>query len=622
MSELNDRSVLFGQWRQRLIRDGHLYAVACAILLIVAAGLRFYELSENSLWLDEAATANCARGSSLYKVLRCTRGHSSPILYPWVLHAVQKVESSPFSVRLVPAVASTATVFALLFLLPRVGVHRMAAFLAALMAALSSAAIDHAQDVREYSVDALIVALLIAGVLAYLRNGARALLCTALFFAPLVQYGLVLFSTAALGTLLINSRGGWIKRCKALAWPGASFAVGCAITYAVTLQYQWRSGSFGPFYLSRYYYDGAHSDVGSMLAFALSRTRWLLNYHLPDPIAMPLLAAFAAALVLGFLRGFRQGAIPLLFALSLFSAMVASVLRWYPLGDIRHCIYLGPIVFLTFGYALHSVADLLPVRVRWIPFGTAVSVIALAGADAIKTDNPYRETYNAKGIVAALEERVQKGDVIYVYSLGAPSINFYLREKPDNYYSGKCGTPVEACAEEVYRVSPHANRVWYVALHDRALDWERLEEFDDGIRVEHVIAEPRANLHLIQNLDRAAEFIVHKRAGQLIIDSKFEVYLNEHALTYVKEPCIPADTQGEFSLKIFPIGLDQGKSLVFPFDRYGALSEGKCVATVPLPNYDIARLSTSQRLRVGQLVWQDGARLASFRWKAAAAHPE
>ena len=223
MSELNNRSVLLGQWRQRLIRDGHLYCVACAILLIVAAGLRFYELSENSLWFDEAATANCARKPSLYQVFRCTRGHSSPILYPWILHAVQKVERSPFSARLVPAVASTSTVFALLFLLPRVGVPRMAAFLAALMAALSSAAIDHAQDVREYSVDALIVALLLVGVLAYLRNGERALLCTSLFFAPLVQYGLVLFSTAALGTLLINSRGGWTKRCTTLAWPGAFF---------------------------------------------------------------------------------------------------------------------------------------------------------------------------------------------------------------------------------------------------------------------------------------------------------------------------------------------------------------------------------------------------------------
>ena len=39
--------------------NNKLYYLVCIALLIVAAGSRFHELSENSLWLDEAATANC-----------------------------------------------------------------------------------------------------------------------------------------------------------------------------------------------------------------------------------------------------------------------------------------------------------------------------------------------------------------------------------------------------------------------------------------------------------------------------------------------------------------------------------------------------------------------------------
>ena len=601
--------------------DNKLYYLTCIALLIVATGSRFHELSENSLWYDEAATANCSRDNSFWRVIRCNRGHSSPVLYPLVLWGVQKVESSPFSVRLVPAAASTGTVFVLLFLLPHVGVRRSAAFLAALMATLSSAAIDHAQDVREYSIDALIVALLIVGVLAYLRDRKQVLLCTALFLSPLVQYGLVLFCVAVLGTLVFNRTkdGTWLARCKALVCPVAFFAAGCVITYAVTLQYQWRAG-FAASYLSQYYYA---PEQGSMLAFALSRTEWLLAYHLPDGIVMPLIAAFAAALAVGFWKGFRHGAIPLLFALSLVIAIFAALLRYYPLGDIRHCIYLGPIIFLAFGHALHSVADLLPAWGRRGCLALAVSIIALTAVDAIKTDKPYRETYDVKGIIAALENRVREGDKVYISGLSGVPMRFYFSQQPANYHYGGCGSTstLESCTTDVFRVSrsSHTDRVWFVRLHDSPLDWEKLEEFNDGIRVEHVIAWPRANLHLIQNLSQVADLIVDKREGQLIIDSNFKVYLNERALTYVRQPCKPADTQGQFLLAITPADInrlpDEYKQLGFEdrgfsFDRYGVLSDGKCVATVPLPDYAIAGIFTRQRLTYARRLWGGYASLA------------
>ena len=179
-------------------RKACLYYAACVVLLVVAAGLHFHDLSEKSLRHDEAATANISRGA-LSEVISDTRCcSSSPILYPLVLYAVQKVESTPFSIRIVPAMASVLTVTVMLFLLPGLGVARGAAFLAALLATLSVEAIQHAQDTREYSVDALLAVLMIAGLLAYLRNGRKMLLCVTLFVAPLVQYGLVLFAVPSL----------------------------------------------------------------------------------------------------------------------------------------------------------------------------------------------------------------------------------------------------------------------------------------------------------------------------------------------------------------------------------------------------------------------------------------
>ena len=129
--------------------------------------------------------------------------NSSPILYPLALWAVQKVDVSAFSIRVLPAAASVLTVAALLFLLPRAGVSRWATFLAALLATLSVAAIEHAQDAREYSIDALLAALMIAGLLWHLRHGRKALLCVSLFLAPLLQYGLVLFGVAVIGVAAV-----------------------------------------------------------------------------------------------------------------------------------------------------------------------------------------------------------------------------------------------------------------------------------------------------------------------------------------------------------------------------------------------------------------------------------
>ena len=181
------------------------YMAAALALLAATAGLRFYNLADDGLRYDEAVAALNSRGS-LSDVLHKTRFvNSSPIAYPLALWAVQKVETgSVWSVRALPAAASVGTVAVLLFALPRAGIGRRTAFLAALAAALSSVAIEHAQDTREYSVDALLAALIVFGLLRYLRDGKIAVLCAALFAAPLVQYGLILFGCAALATVSIS----------------------------------------------------------------------------------------------------------------------------------------------------------------------------------------------------------------------------------------------------------------------------------------------------------------------------------------------------------------------------------------------------------------------------------
>ncbi len=503
---------------------------AFVCLLVVAAGLRFYDLPGNSVSHDEAAAANISRGALLEVVSGTRCCNSSPILYPLALWAAQKVESSPFSIRVLPAAASVLTVAVTLFLLPRLGVARGAAFLAALLATLSVEAIRHAQDAREYSIDALLAVLMTAGLLWYLRDGRRGLLCVALFLAPLLQYGLVLFGVAVMGAAVIlpaptlsasegNSIRNWVERRIALVLPAACFMAGCAMSYAATLRYQWSKSDFTPNgYLSPYFYQGKF-DARSIFEFSTDGIWSLLTYHLPEAVATAALAASALLLVAVLFRKIRGDwhgrAIAVLFSFCIAVSVGAAVLGIYPIGGIRQVFYLGPVVFLAVGLAFHWtvgwLASLMRLGVWTMPALLVIACgTALAGADDMRRDSPYKTRENIESVLAALKEQARDEDMVYAVWGAVPAIRFYLgeEERPHNYYYGTywCTDPV-VCLRQMADIAvslPNVpNRIFLV--HDDALIMEELEPLGDRLRVERVIADGEFSLYVIANVKESGE---------------------------------------------------------------------------------------------------------------------
>ena len=97
------------------------YWAACILLTLFAAMLRFNNLGENGLAYDELELAVHSRGTIESIIEETRRHHNAPILYPLILAGVQEIETSPFSLRFVPAIAGTLTVAALCLLLPFAG---------------------------------------------------------------------------------------------------------------------------------------------------------------------------------------------------------------------------------------------------------------------------------------------------------------------------------------------------------------------------------------------------------------------------------------------------------------------------------------------------------------------
>lgn len=89
-----------------------------------------------------------------------------------------------------------------------------------------------------------------------------------------------------------------------------------------------------------------------------------------------------------------------------------------------------------------------------------------------------------------------------------------------------------------------------------------------------------------------------------VIHAFFDVYLDQNHLIYVKYPCDPVDSVAYFFLHITPRDLDDlpihrqwwnfdNRDFDF-YESSGVRFDDKCIVTIPLPYYDIRRISTGQ----------------------------
>ncbi len=110
-----------------------------------------------------------------------------------------------------------------------------------------------------------------------------------------------------------------------------------------------------------------------------------------------------------------------------------------------------------------------------------------------------------------------------------------------------------------------------------------------------------------------AELAAARQARPPIIQASFAVYHNAGRLIYAKEPCTPSDTAAPFFLHIvptaaadLPVGREQRDfdDRGFNFYQTGALVNGRqCIASVALPDYDIANIHTGQVIHGAGGIW-------------------
>ena len=92
----------------------------------------------------------------------------------------------------------------------------------------------------------------------------------------------------------------------------------------------------------------------------------------------------------------------------------------------------------------------------------------------------------------------------------------------------------------------------------------------------------------------------------------FDVYIHDGALYYVKDNCVPGDTEARVFLGLYPadradlpayrrqFGFDNRN---FDFAWRGGFFDGKCITQEPLPDYPIKRIRTGQSIAGSGAIW-------------------
>lgn len=453
--------------------EHHVYILCSFIIVILAVILRFHGLSERSLWSDEAIAAINSQGTVSETVTNTQDRNSSPIFYPLILNAAQRINDSAFAVRLPAALAGTLAVVVLL-LLPRVGVDRRVALISGLILAVSSTQIRYSQEVREYALAVFLATLMLYGLLSSVLSTGRkrTLLYATMLFAPFVQYSLVLLGAAVLATLALESlRQHKLKvAIQVVATPAILWVVGCAASYFLTLRYQWRLESKW-WYIKDSFYEGQIYNVPKVLAFVATKTYSLLTFTTEGEalvgLAIPAIGVMAYKCTQAP-KGENSVSSTILYLLIASIAIVASaaIVRVYPYGGIRQCLYLAPIIALVLGSAYQTVAAGMSQGEGRFWFALVLALVLIAGVKDIHSRKPYADQENIKSVLSTLEHSVNDQDKVYVHYGAKAAIDFYKKGRENFVYGDNHRAEPDGYLTEFDRlVERDVDHVWIIFSH-------------------------------------------------------------------------------------------------------------------------------------------------------------
>jgi len=425
------RTDLIQQFFSRLISI-HLAGTApLAILLCLGVILRWWNLGERPLWLDEARLYWIVQGDFASIIVNNYLNNSAPPLFAFLLALVTRINESESALRIISFFASVAVIPAI-YVLARRFVTYPAALFCAFLVTIAPTQIQYAQQVREYALTFLLAVLTLLLFDRYLEtNTWRHLLLLMLIYWIDVwtQYGLSLLIGGLALVLLteITYRRNAVLIPSGLLY--ASTLVMQIAVFFVSLRYQIRPGGFGASdYLAEgYWVDGS---LVSLVKLAIVNSQDLLHFALFVPSLTLLLSSTGILTALRQPRGRRAF---LFFVVPLLLTWVFAVFRLYPYGGMRQDIFLTPMIYLFASWGFDYVVSFDRQRILAILLLVLCIIHPFVQTIRYHTTPPLEDI---RPIVERLRSDYHTGDTIYVYYGAEPAFRYYYRDHSEKWIIG------------------------------------------------------------------------------------------------------------------------------------------------------------------------------------------
>lgn len=416
-------------WRSNLV---------CGLLLLLAFALRVYRLGAQSLWYDEAVSAQVA-AKGLAELTRWTANDIQPPLYYYILSGWTRVAGhGEWALRFPSAIFGVLTV-AMLWSLGRRIFGRgtagtLAAALAALLAAISPLYLYYGQEARMYTQLVFFAALAGYALWRALESNRRRLWAgfvlaalAALYTHYFALFLLVAYGLCAFGFLVMRRR-------KASPWLAALAAfVLIAVGY-----FPWL-----PAMLTRYRVDASYWQGELKLGEALRHIAISFTSGAPETalesVAVQWLPWFGFALLVALaglaLTAWRGRTAVLVTVLVLPVILVVLLASQNPKFNPRYLMLVSPAYVLLLAGGAAAWLGLAGKRRVWLVAAPAVIlapalVVAVLGAHNWFTDPAFTKA-QWRELAAYVRSHIGANEqVVLVSGHAAPAWDYYAADLP------------------------------------------------------------------------------------------------------------------------------------------------------------------------------------------------
>ncbi len=473
---------------------------------------------------------------------------------------------------------------------------------------------------------------------AFRRGGAAAFAACGAGVGVLVNLrvmGVMLFAVvAALRALDLLQARGRAERRRVLAAAGA-FAAAALVTLYATSPYLWRD----PFATADAIAALARAPFRYVTLFQGEPVRWPWSppHYFPTwmaittPPATLLLCLTGAAAVVR--RGIaRPGSIlrntPVRFAWLLLACLAlppaaVAALQANVYNDWRHLYFLYAPACLLAVYGLRALLAGAR-RSRRGASGCAAGVCVLAAAalagmavDAVRL-HPLQQAYFNFLVDRRTPEYLRTQYLMLYWGTAVrEGLEYLLTRFPDSTLRVDSGTRASVRLNRLILPAEERRRIVVADAAERSPQFFITMELPDDpfVPVLHtrriyrntVLAVTAVDLPLVDDAAAADGYHVAYRAavaGEPLLRSLFDLYLDGATLTWAKEPCRPEDYQALFLLRVVPAAFedlpviyraDGWQPLKFRFGHHGVRFDGRCLIRHRLPDYPIRTFEVGRR---------------------------